>query len=144
MMPGELTALLLKALRSLSPEERDQVMAELLDARLQPAPVAAPLPMPLPQPALPQALPGQGQHVAALRESLALEAAGPWQTVPVRLPVELHERLRQWCQTNDFTMAVVLRGLVARFLDRYGGPVAKPADGTGAETAAASGDQPRR
>jgi hypothetical protein len=130
-MSGELTALLLKALRSLSPEERDRVMAELLDARLQSPPIPAELPMSLPQ----SVLPGHGGHVAALRESLALEAAGPWQTVPVRLPVELHERLRQWCQANNFTMAVVLRGLVARFLDEFGAPegTAKPTDRRGAE-----------
>jgi predicted DNA-binding protein len=35
----------------------------------------------------------------------------------VRLSSEQHERLKQWCQANGFTMAVVLRGLVARFLD---------------------------
>jgi hypothetical protein len=141
-MPGELTALLLKALRALSPEERDRVMAELLDARLQPAQAVAPLPAPPPS-VLPHALPGAGEHVAALRESLALEAAGPWQTVPVRLPVELHERLRQWCQTNDFTMAVVLRGLVARFLDEYGAPAGRPSGRTGATTVAPA-DHPRK
>ncbi len=46
-----------------------------------------------------------------------LRAGGPWQTVPTRLSVEQYERLKQWCQANDFTMAVVLRGLVERFLD---------------------------
>src|SRR6266568_6122233 len=142
-MPGELTALLLKALRALSPEERDRVMAELLDARLQPAQAAGPLPAPPPS-VLPHALPGAGEHVAALRESLALEAAGPWQTVPVRLPVELHEHLRQWCQANGFTMAVVLRGLVARFLEEYGAPAGTPATQPGAETATPPADQPRR
>ncbi len=75
-MSGELTALLLKALRALSPEERDRVMAELLDARLQPAQAAGPLPAPPPS-VLPHALPGAGEHVAALRESLALEAISP-------------------------------------------------------------------
>jgi hypothetical protein len=35
----------------------------------------------------------------------------------VRLSTDQHERLKQWCQANGFTMAVVLRGLVARFLD---------------------------
>src|SRR4029453_5540477 len=39
------------------------------------------------------------------------------QRVPVRLSTDQHERLKQWCQANGFTMAVVLRGLVARFLD---------------------------
>ena len=59
---------------------------------------------------------------------MTLEAAGPWQTVPVRLPVELHDRLKQWCQANNFTMAVLtyLRGLVARFLHQYGAGPAQP------------------
>jgi hypothetical protein len=73
---------------------------------------------------------------------LALEAAGPWQAVPVRLPVELHERLRHWCQANEFTMAVVLRGLVARFLDEYGAPPPKPARHSG--TAAQESSKPAR
>src|SRR6266542_3944618 len=94
---------------------------------------------------LSHALPGQGGHVAALRESLALEAAGPWQTVPVRLPVELHERLRQWCETNNFTMAVVLRGLVARFLDEYGAPVQPGQQGrSGSGTGCGTQARPRR
>jgi hypothetical protein len=63
----------------------------------------------------------KGEHLFALRQSLTMEAGGPWQTVPVRLPVELHDRLKQWCQANEFAMAVVLRGLVARFLDQFGG-----------------------
>jgi hypothetical protein len=117
-MSGELTALLLKALRSLSPEEQDKVMSELLSARLDPPPVPVAPGFPLPH----TALPAPGAHLVALRETLALETAGPWQTVPVRLPVELHERLKQWCQTNNFTMAVVLRGLAARFLDEFGSP----------------------
>jgi hypothetical protein len=58
----------------------------------------------------------------ALREMLTAEGGGPWQTVPVRLPVEVHERLKQWCQSNNFTMAVVIRGLVSRFLDERGAP----------------------
>jgi predicted DNA-binding protein len=45
----------------------------------------------------------------------------------VRLSTEQHERLKQWCQANGFTMAVVLRGLVARFLDDQAGRRAGPA-----------------
>jgi hypothetical protein len=119
-MSGELTALLLKALRSLSPEEREQVVAELLAARLEAPEVQSAEVLPLPPPAAPPAMHSKGAHLFALRQSLALGAAGPWQTVPVRLPVELHDRLKHWCQANNFTMAVVLRGLVARFLDQYG------------------------
>jgi predicted DNA-binding protein len=48
----------------------------------------------------------------------------------VRLSTEQHERLKQWCQANGFTMAVVLRGLVARFLDDQAGRPARPPAGT--------------
>src|SRR6266536_543026 len=95
-MSGELTALLLKALRSLAPEEQDKVMSELLSARLewQPGPLAEPVSHAAP--------PSLGAHMLS----------------------ELHERLKQWCQANNFTMAVVLRGLVARFLGEYAPPPA--------------------
>jgi hypothetical protein len=126
-MSEELTPLLLKALRSLSAEERERVMAELLAARLgapeiQPTGIGAlgAEVLPLPEGAAAPHPLAKGEHLSALRQSLAMEAGGPWQTVPVRLPVELHDRLKQWCHTNDFTMAVVLRGLVARFLDQFG------------------------
>jgi hypothetical protein len=122
-MSGELTALLLKAMRSLSPEEREQVMAELLAARLEMPEIQSAEALPFPSATGPPAMHAKGAQLFALRQSLALETAGPWQTVPVRLPVELHDRLKQWCQANNFTMAVVLRGLVARFLDQYGARV---------------------
>jgi predicted DNA-binding protein len=55
--------------------------------------------------------------------------------VPTRLSVEQYERLKQWCQANDFTMAVVLRGLIERFLDeqaRRSNPGSGEADETSA------------
>jgi hypothetical protein len=64
---------------------------------------------------------------------LGPETGGPWQSVPVRLSTDQHERLKQWCQANGFTMAVVLRGLVARFLDDQAARRARPS---------ASGPQP--
>lgn len=39
------------------------------------------------------------------------------QVVPVRLPADLHARLRQWSAEHGFSMATVVRGLVSRFLD---------------------------
>jgi hypothetical protein len=120
-MPGELTALLIKALRSLTAEEQERVMAELLAPRLEAPAVQTADPLALTPGATPPHPHLKGEHLFALRQSLTMEAGGPWQTVPVRLPVELHDRLKQWCQANDFTMAVVLRGLVARFLDQFGG-----------------------
>jgi hypothetical protein len=39
------------------------------------------------------------------------------QVVPVRFPAEQHAQLREWCAEHGFSMATVIRGLVARFLD---------------------------
>jgi hypothetical protein len=44
---------------------------------------------------------------------------GRFQVVPVRLPAEDHARLRAWSQRHGFTMATVIRGLLARFLDEH-------------------------
>ena len=43
--------------------------------------------------------------------------SGAQQVVPVRFPEAQHQRLRDWCTTHGFSMAVVVRGLVERFLD---------------------------
>jgi hypothetical protein len=43
--------------------------------------------------------------------------SGEHQMVPVRLPTELHARLRAWSNEHGFSMATIVRGLVARFLD---------------------------
>ncbi len=51
-------------------------------------------------------------------------ATGEQQMVPVRFPVEQHQRLRAWCGENGFSMAVVVRGLVERFLDEQGAAAA--------------------
>jgi hypothetical protein len=40
--------------------------------------------------------------------------------LPVRLPPDLHERLRRWSNEHGFSMAAVVRGLVERFLDEQG------------------------
>jgi hypothetical protein len=58
---------------------------------------------------------------------LRLDEAGR-RTVPTRLSVEQYDRLKQWCQANGFAMAVVLRGLVERFLDEQ---ARRPQPGSG-------------
>jgi hypothetical protein len=62
--------------------------------------------------------------VATLREpnlELAtrtpLAQASGQQIVPVRFSSEQHAQLRQWCSEHGFSMATVIRGLVARFLE---------------------------
>jgi hypothetical protein len=45
------------------------------------------------------------------------EKAAQLVPVPVRLPGDLHARLREWSTEHGFSMATVMRGLVARFLE---------------------------
>ncbi len=55
----------------------------------------------------------------------ARPAGGEQQMVPVRFPVEQHQRLRSWCGEHGYSMAVVVRGLVDRFLDEQAAPAAR-------------------
>jgi plasmid stability protein len=59
----------------------------------------------------PGSLPGQGQGN---------------QVVPVRLPADLHARLREWSAEHGFSMATVVRGLVSRFLEGQEPGAAEP------------------
>ena len=47
---------------------------------------------------------------------------GEHQSVLVRLPVEQHAQLREWCTQHHFSMATVIRGLVDRFLTQQPDP----------------------
>jgi hypothetical protein len=144
---SELMRLLVKAVRSLPQDEQDTVLTELLGA-LGTQMLAA-------RPDQPSGQPAQGDPAWASLASMAvkrlslgweageplsafspqLRAGGPWQTVPTRLSVEQYERLKQWCQANGFTMAVVLRGLVERFLDEQARR-SKPGSGEADEASA--------
>jgi hypothetical protein len=123
---SELMRLLLKAVRSLPQDEQDTVLTELLGARVvggRPEPSSGQSPRGDPAWASLASMAVQrvslgwepGEPLSAF--SPQMRGGGPWQTVPTRLSVEQHERLKQWCQANGFTMAVVLRGLVERFLE---------------------------
>jgi len=124
---SELSRLMLKAVRSLPPEEQDTLLEAMLEPRLAPRPVPGPAdPGPagpglaaveVHGPVPPPRGYGPERRFGVTLPPLGPETGGPWQSVPVRLSTDQHERLKQWCQANGFTMAVVLRGLVARFLD---------------------------
>jgi hypothetical protein len=47
----------------------------------------------------------------------AVGASGPLRTMPVRFPEQQYQRLKAWCEQHNFPMAVVVRGVVERFLD---------------------------
>jgi hypothetical protein len=103
--------LLLKALDSLEPTERGEVLEQLVGRALSP------------DPALPLA--GRsvvpGRRATQLEFSIPLELALPatgQRTFPVRLPERNHARLKAWCEAHGFPMSVVVRGLLERFLDQ--------------------------
>ena len=52
----------------------------------------------------------------------AVGALGPLRTMPVRFPEQQYQRLKAWCEAHNFPMAVVVRGVVERFLDGQPAP----------------------
>ena len=131
---SELSRLMVKAVRSLPDEEQDKLLEAMLEPRLAPWPGPG-----RPSPDLPAGqapvhrIYGQDPRYELTLPPLGPETGGPWQSVPVRLSTDQHDRLKQWCQANGFTMAVVLRGLVARFLDDQATRHPRPPADEGAE-----------
>jgi hypothetical protein len=117
--------LLVQAVGQLDPADRDRVLAWLLrrDAGL-PAPAgAAPATPEAPSRRRPLWLTSESQSVRALAQAdiaLGMRASPPpaaQQMVPVRFSTDQHAQLREWCAEHGFSMATVIRGLVARFLE---------------------------
>jgi hypothetical protein len=106
--------LLVKAMQSLSEEEQGQLLDELL-AR----PAAAPHVVGLAPPgADPQDVLLSFPRMEELRQ-LPPDPAAPnaLRVLPVRLPVKDYDRLRAWSREHGYSMAVIVRILVERFLD---------------------------
>jgi|SRR6185437_5983385 len=106
----DVVRLLVQAVGTLPAAERDQVYTWLL-GRAMAGPFGA------------SHLPGRMREVSAQLLSLQ-QAGGPpaaqqigQQVVPVRFSTEQHAQLRTWCTEHGFSMATVIRGLVARFLE---------------------------
>lgn len=110
-------AKLAAALETLSPEDRQEVTAWLLDYR--PAPPTPPQHLQLDNPRMRRAAIWTGMPADWRRQltGAALPTGENSQLVTVRLPTEQHVRLRDWCSGHNFTMAAVVRGLIERFLD---------------------------
>jgi hypothetical protein len=103
--------LLLKAIRSLSEREQDVVLAYLLERSLVTRAVSED------QGGTPQ-LKRSGARVEYWSEiHLGASTQGPLRSLPVRFPDQQYQRLKGWSEKHDFSMAVVVRGLVERFLD---------------------------
>lgn len=112
-MSQDLGQLLLKALNGLPTDEQAELLALLLD-KSTPTPWASPL----------FDLGVQIDGVRPGRRFTQGDTADlELKVLPVRLPAADYERLREWSKSHDFSMAVIVRTLVERFLD---GQDAKP------------------
>jgi hypothetical protein len=111
----EVVRLLVKAVATLPDAERDQVYAWFLDRGItgsRAGSFAGPGP-------LPRQLREMSATLLSLQTAGGLPGAQPigQQVVPVRFAADQHAALRTWCSEHGFSMATVIRGLVARFME---------------------------
>jgi hypothetical protein len=126
--------LLLKAVRSLPQREQDQVLVALFRCVPEGAEFAPPgtFTRRLPGPSMPT-------DVVFSHGMPPIEMTGPVAMLPVRLPPDLHERLRRWSTDAGFSMASIVRGLIERFLDEQAGrPQRRPSSAKRARKRATS------
>jgi hypothetical protein len=112
-MSERLRELLLKAVHQLDPAEQEEVLGELLTGG------AAPW-LGTPEHELTRRLTwptGHNRAEVAERISAMVAETGDLKMLPVRLPAADYERLRAWSREHGFSMAVIIRTLVERFLD---------------------------
>jgi hypothetical protein len=116
--------LLLAAVDELPGEDRTVVLAWLLGRLGNPAADVRLLQSVLPS----------GQLAAHARERASALVFGQSQAslsedqrvVPVRFSASQHATLQAWCQEHGFSMATVIRGLVARFLEEHAAQAPDP------------------
>ncbi|HMG65319.1 MAG TPA: hypothetical protein VK599_20410 [Streptosporangiaceae bacterium] len=111
----EVVRLLVKAVATLPDAERDVVYAWFLNRGItgsRPSSFAGAGP-------LPRQLREMSATLLSLQTAGGLPGAQPTgqQVVPVRFAADQHAALRTWCSEHGFSMATVIRGLVARFLE---------------------------
>lgn len=108
--------LMLKAVRSLPEKEQEVVLEYLVESGL-----ASPVETPESTKRSAHASKGHIGLGAPEEENVQLLLRGgpgpATQMVPVRLSAPQHRLLKEWCAENGFSMAVVVRGLVERFLE---------------------------
>jgi len=105
--------LMLKAVRSLPEREQHVVLEYLVEAGLGVAGEPAQRKRAMQEQVMLGAF-GPEESLARFR----LQGPGPgYQAIPVRLSESQHALLKDWCAENGFSMAVVVRGLVERFLE---------------------------
>lgn len=134
-MPERLDELLLKAVRQLPAPEQDEVLRSLLagavlagplpstGTRRLAAPPVEPVQIDLPSGVLPphqarvDRLFGWPLIAEAPSTEVTSEPETELKVLPVRLPVADYDRLRTFSREHGFSMAVIIRTLVERFLD---------------------------
>ena len=115
--------LLLKAIRSLPDDEQEQLLSHLLDrvaagpAPVGPAPAGPALADVLRRVPAELALSGRAPVLQPLGHLPPVSEDPGLKVLPVRLPAGDYERLRDWSKQHDFSMAVIVRTLVERFLN---------------------------
>ncbi len=120
--PSEVTRLLFKAVQGLPEDEQRAVFEYFLErgVGVPPPPLFERF---LQEGADPRPTVGRGAwpYASALATAFAAhKRMGPDQVmIPVRLSEAQHRRLKQWCEQHNFPMAVVVRGLIERFLDSW-------------------------
>ena len=118
-MSDRLSDLLRKALQTLQPEERDELLHGLVLGQLTGG-VSAPI------------FASSGVAARSSLDQERLQSLLAWgidlspagarlKVLPVRLPEGDYERLRGFCAASGFSMAVVIRTLVERFLAHESG-----------------------
>jgi hypothetical protein len=160
-MRARLAELLLKAVRHLPPDEQEEVLADLLGTVVSgtvntadATPATIPTIDPLPIGATGSVLRSRSglrrdwavriQPISALDPlggSEPGEAETALKVLPVRLPVTDYERLRAFSREHGFSMAVIIRTLVERFLDGQAQRSASP-QGDGPDAALIADDEP--
>lgn len=140
-MSQRLRELLIKAVRQLDRAEQDEVLGELLVAGGIPWATASIDPLGRQATGVLRSVPpGFGpaagrsldrsditDRISALLGGSTGEG-GDLRMLPIRLPNADYERLRAWSKEHGFSMAVIIRTLVERFLDGpHGGKPAPPA-----------------
>jgi ParG protein len=111
--------ILVGALSGLPPDDRDQVYVWLLHQR-DTSSAAAPesgLPLAARGARIARSMRESFENQLFLTQSVRSTIASGQQMVPVRFSSEQHAQLRAWCAEHGFSMATVIRGLVARFLE---------------------------
>jgi len=122
-MSDRAAVLLRKAMQSLQPAERDELLDAVLLGQLSSLSTLRPSGVTRPVPLISDV---DRDRLAALfgsDDAMPTTGRGALKVLPVRLPEADYERLRQFCQVNGFSMAVVIRTLLERFLDDH------PSDG---------------